>query len=69
MIKSIDKPNWVNLTGTFQSEDATQDRTSVRCKSNQTIIQQLYHPESKLVDLWVCGINMGPFSQVGQERF
>ena len=39
----IDKPNCLNRIGTFESEDATQGNTSVRCRPSQTFIQQLHH--------------------------
>ena len=44
---------------TFQSKDTWYGRTSVRCRPSQTIIQQLYHLESKFVDLEVYSVNMG----------
>ena len=44
--------NYINGSGTFQSEDVMHSRTSVRYRPSQTVIQSLIL-ESKCVDLWV----------------
>ena len=59
--KSIDKPNCVNEIGTFQNEDASHGRTSVRCRAIQNVIQRLHHLEIKFIDLRVCSVNVGTF--------
>ena len=51
MTESIDKPNCENGVGTFQREYTAYGRTIVRCRANQTVIQQPNHLESKFVDL------------------
>lgn len=50
MTLSIDKPNWVNEIGTFQSEG----RTSVRSRPSQAV-----KLERNFVDLRVCSVNVG----------
>ena len=39
--------------------NVTHDRTRVRCRPCQTVIQQLNHVENKFVDLRVCSVNKG----------
>ena len=34
-------------------------RSIVTCRPSQTAIQNIYHPESKLVGLQVCSVNVG----------
>ena len=59
MTKSIDRPNYVNGVGTFQSKDAMHGRTSARCRPSQTVIMQIHHLERMFVDLRVCSVNVG----------
>ena len=55
MTKSIEKLNCINRSGTFQSEDVLQSRTSGRCKP----ISRSNLLESKFVDLQVFRANVG----------
>ena len=50
MTKSIEKLNYINGSGTFQSEDVMHSRTNVRYRPSQTVIQSIIL-ESKCVDL------------------
>lgn len=59
MTKSIDGPKRVNGIGTFKSEDVMRGRISIKCRTSQTVIQQLDHQECKFVDLRVCNLNVG----------
>ena len=59
MTKSVDKPNRLNGSGNFQSEDAVHGRTRLRCRPSQTVNQPLQHLESKFVDLQTCIVNVG----------
>ena len=55
MTKSIEKLNCTNGSGTFQSEDVLQSRTSDRCRP----ICRSNLLESKFVDLQVFRANVG----------
>ena len=55
MTKSIEKLNCINRSGTFQSEDVLQSRTSDRCKA----ISRSNLLEIKFVDLQVFRANVG----------
>ena len=59
MTKSIDKPNGVNVIGTFRSEDAAHGRTSVSCGPSQSIIQGVHHVESDSVNFQVYSLIVG----------
>lgn len=55
-INNINKYKWIGST--FQSEDITPSRTSVRFKTSQKAIQGLHHLESKFVNLLLCSIDV-----------
>lgn len=67
MTKAIDRPNCINEIGTFQSEDVTHSRASVRSRPSQAIIQRLHHPKSKLAAFWVSIVNLGTFREITEE--
>ena len=59
--ESFDRWNCANRIAAFQSEDTTHGRTSVRYRSNQTVIQLLHDLEIKFVDLQVYSVIVGTF--------
>ena len=59
MTESVNKPNRLNGSGNFQSEDAVHGRTRLRCRPSQTVNQPLQHLESKFVDLQTRIVNLG----------
>ena len=58
MTKRIEKLNCINGSGTFQSEDVMNSRTSVGSRPSQTVIQRLIL-ESNFVNLQVFRANVG----------
>ena len=42
------------------------DRTKVRCRRSQTVIQQLHHPESKLLNFRVSRVNVETIGEISE---
>ena len=51
------KKIYVNGFRSFQIEDDAHGRTSIRFWSNQSVVQRIYHPESKYLSLVVWRVN------------
>ena len=58
----IDKSNYVNVIGTFRSEDAAHGKTGVRYRTSQNYIQPPHY--LKFIDFWVCSVNLGTLRDV-----
>ena len=58
MVKGDARQNSVSMNGTFQSKNAVRGSFSVRCRPSQTLLQQVYHQESKVASVRVCNVNV-----------